>query len=87
MAIRPIQSVIRFAKVLGARTRRVAATYEAAQTHRHNENHWIAADHLRARAANSPEVRRMLRALARYEVANNSYDRGIVNTLANDTAP
>jgi lambda family phage portal protein len=40
---------------------------------------------LSANAANSPEVRRVLRNRARYEVANNSYARGIVSTLANDT--
>src|SRR5690606_22974194 len=32
----------------------------------------------------SPEVRRKLRQRARYEVANNSYAKGIVLTLAND---
>ena len=42
------------------------------------------ADHLSADAAASPEVRRILRARARYEVANNAYARGIVQTLAND---
>ena len=42
------------------------------------------ADGLSADAANSPEVRRTLRNRARYEVANNSYARGIVLTLAND---
>ncbi|MGQ9636042.1 MAG: phage portal protein [Bryobacteraceae bacterium] len=49
-----------------------------------NRRHWAAADGLSARAANSPEVRRTLRNRARYEVANNSYARGIVLTLAND---
>ncbi|WP_460185730.1 phage portal protein [Thermopirellula anaerolimosa] len=49
-----------------------------------NRRHWAAADGLSARAANSPEVRRILRNRARYEVANNSYARGIVLTLAND---
>jgi capsid protein len=39
---------------------------------------------LSANAANSAEVRRILRNRARYEVANNSYARGIVLTLAND---
>ncbi|HUT57885.1 MAG TPA: phage portal protein [Phycisphaerae bacterium] len=37
-----------------------------------------------ADAAANPEVRRVLRNRARYEVANNSYARGIVLTLAND---
>ena len=36
-------------------------------------------------AAASPAVRRTLRNRARYEVANNSYARGIVLTLANDS--
>lgn len=62
--------------------RALRATYDAAQTGRENERHWAAADQLSANAANSPEVRRVLRARARYEVANNSYARGIVNTLA-----
>jgi len=39
---------------------------------------------LSANAANSPDVRCTLRNRARYEVANNSYARGIVLTLAND---
>jgi capsid protein len=42
------------------------------------------ADGLSARAANSAEVRRVLRNRSRYEVANNSYAKGIVLTLAND---
>ncbi len=61
------------------------ARYDAATTNSDNSRHWAAADGLSARAANSPEVRRILRNRARYEVANNSYARGIVLTLANDT--
>lgn len=61
------------------------ARYDAAMTTEDNRRHWAAADGLSARAANSPEVRRVLRNRARYEVANNSYARGIVLTLANDT--
>ena len=49
-----------------------------------NRRHWANADLLSATAANNPQVRRTLRARARYEVANNSYARGIVLTLAND---
>jgi len=60
------------------------ARYDAAVTTEENRRHWAAADGLSARAANSPEVRRILRNRARYEVANNSYARGIVLTLAND---
>ncbi len=50
-----------------------------------NRRHWANADALSADAAASAEVRRILRNRARYEVANNSYARGIVTTLANDT--
>jgi len=66
------------------RARIVRARYDAATTTPDNRRHWAAADGLSARAANSPEVRRVLRNRARYEVANNSYARGIVTTLAHD---
>jgi lambda family phage portal protein len=62
----------------------VRGRYDAAQTTPHNTRHWINADSLSAREANSPEVRRLLRERARYESANNSYCRGIVLSLAND---
>jgi len=42
------------------------------------------ADALSADSAMSPDVRRKLRQNARYEVANNSYAKGIVLTIAND---
>ncbi|MCR4412468.1 MAG: phage portal protein, partial [Thermoguttaceae bacterium] len=45
---------------------------------------WAGADLLSADAAANAQVRRVLRSRARYEVANNSYARGIVLTLAND---
>src|SRR5215471_9265199 len=64
--------------------RMVRARYDAAVTTDENRRHWANADHLSANAANNPTVRRTLRARARYEVANNSYARGIISTLAND---
>jgi lambda family phage portal protein len=64
--------------------RMVRAKYDAAATNDDNRRHWANADALSANAANSPEVRRVLRTRARYETANNSYARGIVLTLAND---
>ncbi len=67
----------RYAPVLRGR-------YDAAVTNDANYRHWAAADGLSANAAASPQVRRTLRNRARYEVANNSYARGIVLTLAND---
>jgi len=62
----------------------VRARFDAATTNDANRRHWSMADSLSADAAASPEVRRILRARARYEVANNAYARGIVLTLAND---
>lgn len=64
--------------------RGLRGAYDAAQTTDDNRRHWANADDLSARAANSPAVRRALRRRCRYEVANNSYARGIVSTLAND---
>ncbi len=58
--------------------------YDAAATNPENIRHWANADGLSANAAASPEIRRILRNRSRYEVANNSYARGIVLTLAND---
>ncbi|MCC6910170.1 MAG: phage portal protein, partial [Phycisphaerales bacterium] len=63
----------------------VRAKFDSAQTTIDNRRHWANADGLSPNAALSPEVRRILRNRARYEVANNSYAKGIVLTLANDT--
>jgi lambda family phage portal protein len=62
----------------------VRARYDAAQTTAENARHWAMADALSADEAASPDVRRKLRQRSRYEVANNSYAKGIVLTLAND---
>jgi len=62
----------------------VRARYDAAQTTAENARHWAMADSLSADSAASADVRRKLRQRARYEVANNSYAKGIVLTLAND---
>jgi len=70
---------------LGARAVRfIRAKFDSAQTTPDNRRHWANADYLAADAAATPDVRRTLRSRARYEVANNSYARGIVLTLAND---
>ena len=61
----------------------VRGKYDAAQTTHENRRHWAQADHLSADAAMGADVRRVLRSRARYEVANNSYAKGIVATLAN----
>lgn len=58
--------------------------YEAAQSHADNAPLWGLTDYLSAKAANSYQVRRTLKIRSRYEATNNSYYRGIVDTLAND---
>lgn len=63
----------------------VRARFDAATTTDDNRRHWSNADGLSPNAAITPEVRRTLRNRARYEVANNSYARGIVLTLGHDT--
>ncbi|MGH7143188.1 MAG: phage portal protein [Planctomycetota bacterium] len=67
------------------KVRVIRGRYDAAQTTDNNRRHWAMADALSANAANLPMIRRTLRMRTRYEVANNSYARGIVLTLANDT--
>lgn len=77
--------LLRRAHLRALALRGLRAGYDSAATTENNRRHWAHADNLSADAAASPEVRRTLRNRARYEVANNSYARGIVLTLANDT--
>ncbi len=71
-------------ELAASRPRNLRASYDAAQTTQDNSRLWANADHLSAQAAHSPQVRRVLRARARYEAANNSYCAGMLRTLAND---
>jgi len=70
-----------------ARNRRAAidALYDSAQTTNENAKHWRWTDNYSAAQANSRDVRQTIRERARYEVANNSFATGIVDTLANDS--
>jgi len=61
------------------------ARFDVLQRTAENRKHWANADNLSPTAAVTPEKRRELRNCSRYEVANNSYARGIVLTLENDT--
>ena len=79
------RSVLRRTDLHALARRRVRARFDSAETTDNNRRHWARADSLSADAAANPEVRRTLRNRARYEVANNSYARGIVLTLANDS--
>ena len=60
------------------------ARYDAAQTVTNNERHWQNADPLSADAANSLDVRTKLRNRSRYEIANNSYCKSMIDTVASD---
>lgn len=62
----------------------IRGRYDAAQSNSENAKLWGPADDLSARAANEQNVRYRLRNRARYEVANNSYAKGVVLTLANE---
>ena len=65
--------------------RLIKARYDAAATTDENRRHWLHADELSANAANSPDVRRLLRVRSRYEAANNSYARGLMLNVTGDT--
>ncbi|MBE3098893.1 MAG: phage portal protein [Planctomycetes bacterium] len=73
-----------WSKRVRSAVRFIRAKFDSAQTTPENRRHWANADYLSADAAANPQVRQALRNRARYEVANNSYARGIVLTLAND---
>lgn len=65
--------------------RTVRARYDSAGPDEDNARHWAMADSLSAVKANSESVRRKLRERSRYEVANNSYARGSIDTIASYT--
>ena len=60
------------------------ASYDSARTTTDNATLWTYTDALSAARSNSPAVRKVLRERARYEIANNSYGDGIVDTLVSD---
>ena len=84
---KPIQLSDRYSRgrLRAVAVRPVQGRFDSAATTADNRRHWANADGLSADSAASADVRRTLRNRARYEVANNSYARGIVLTLANDT--
>ena len=67
-----------------SRRRQIDASYDAARDTDDFKNYWANADALDADSANSPAVRRKLVNRSRYEVANNGYVDGMVQTLATD---
>jgi len=58
--------------------------YDAAQTTPENARHWSMADGLSADASMTPEVRRTVHNRARYEIACNSYAKGMALSIASD---
>lgn len=62
----------------------IKAKLDVAQTTDENRRHWAYADHLSPDAALLPEVRRTVRARARYEHQNNAYLAGMASTWSND---
>jgi lambda family phage portal protein len=63
---------------------KVRASYDVARTTTDNANLWSNTDSLSAAQANSPSVRKIIRERARYEVANNSYADGIIDTITSE---
>jgi lambda family phage portal protein len=67
-----------------AALRNIQGRYDAAQNTDENARRWRQVDLLSARAANSFNVRRILRTRSRYVIANNSYAQGIVHNKVRD---
>lgn len=63
---------------------RIVARYDNAGTFDDNQRNWWNADYYSAKTANNYVARRTLRIRSRYEVANNPYLFGIVNSNADD---
>jgi lambda family phage portal protein len=63
---------------------RIQARYDSAQTTSENRRHWRLADSFSADAAANPQVRKIIRERARYEIANNTYAKGLILTVASD---
>lgn len=61
------------------------AGYDSAETTTENTNLWANADARSANASNSYDARRTLRMRSRYEIANNGYAGGLLETRTNET--
>ena len=63
---------------------RASHLYDVARSSPNNDRRWQYAQDLSAAESHSPEMRRIIRNRARYEVANNSFATGLVAGLASD---
>lgn len=80
-----VESLVRQLDSANAAYRRVQARFDAAQTTDENSRHWANADSLGPNAALDAGTRCKIRNRARYEIANDTFARGMIDTLANDT--
>lgn len=69
---------------LAANMARLRATYDAARNGNEYKNIWSNADFYDADSANSKTVRHTLISRSRYEIANNGFTDGIIQTYATD---
>lgn len=79
----PRQALIEALRLSPRRGRQVQATYDAARDTTDMVNYWANADAYDADSANSKLVRSKLVQRSRYEVGNNGYADGMVQTHAN----
>ena len=63
----------------------IRSSFDVASTTPDNYRHWSAVDYLSPDSEARHDVRRTIRSRARYEIGNNSYAKGLVSMLANDT--
>lgn len=80
---RELTAVRAAAPVGGPRRFSIRGSYDAARTTNEFKNYWANADALDADSANSQSVRSTLVQRSRYEVANNGFADGMVQTHAN----
>ena len=64
--------------------RNLRASYDSASTNDLNSKHWSYSDGLSADSALSSSVRKKIRERARYETENNTYAKGMLNTLSDN---
>ena len=68
-----------------SRYRRIESRFDVAETSSNNRNHWSLVDSASPDSEANASTREILRRRSRYEVLNNSYAKGVVDMIANDT--
>lgn len=80
---KPLSAPVRKPAAAPRQGRDIQARYDAAQTTNEFQNYWAAADALDADSSHSKGVRQTLVKRSRYEVGNNGFADGMVQTHAN----